>query len=97
MVSIDCTYLEKTPQECHNEYTVLETKDEKLLRYRVAKDLVISVEYKKSKLEWTIEYYESYTDYAEKDSSKRLFINFNKVGDIFYIMTVKDILGLKPF
>jgi hypothetical protein len=70
-VQKDCTYLEKSPQECHDQYGILETNKPELLATRIHKDLVISVKLNVNK-KCIITYYASFKDYSEGKDPKML-------------------------
>jgi hypothetical protein len=89
-VCTDCTYLEKSPQQCHDEYAQLETSDSKLLNFRIQKDLVKSVTAgQASKTNyWNILYFKSYDEYFGKQPLTTLKIKFDTNG------AVEDIIRL---
>ena len=64
-VQKDCTFLEKSPQECHDLYSQMETAKPELLMNRVNKDLVISATFSQAG-KVTIKYYKAYSDFAEE-------------------------------
>jgi hypothetical protein len=39
-VTTDCTYLEKSPKECHDQYSLIETQNQDLFQYRIPLHLI---------------------------------------------------------
>jgi hypothetical protein len=81
-VSEDCTYLEKSPQECHDKYAQIEAEQD-LFKNRIDKNLIMDVEVNPyNPYTYILSYYEKYEDYQQDNPLKEIQVKFEADGKI---------------